>query len=57
MKPRQPAGYTRRPDGTMAKTITFDKPSNATETLVRTDMGAFRVERSRRALARRRHLP
>ncbi len=56
MKPRQPAGYTRRPDGTWAKTVTFTGGhTKATETLVRTDTGAFRVERSRRALARRRH--
>ena len=57
MKPRQPAGYTRRSDGTYARTVVWDKPASVTETLVRTDTGAFRVERSRRALAKRRGAP
>ena len=48
------AGYVRRPDGTLARTVRFGSPSNATETLVRSSTGKLlRVERSGRALARR----
>ena len=49
-------GYTRRDDGTFAKTVTFGwgvtKKHTATETLVRSRSGRLlRVERSARAIA------
>ncbi len=51
-----PAGYTRRPDGTYAKTVTFTAPRangvierGGTETLVRSPSGRLlRVERGKR---------